>query len=192
VKVNNKVNFVPYGAFATASGDAKSGGMTVTDLTTTAFAVGVGGDVTSGDLYLAGGLSFAWMKTETVAGTGTTATTTNVTSTEFPVFNLGGEWWFTEWLAGRAGYFRSFSSTKAEFTSGGTTTEATFFGGNSFVMVGGYGDNDLVVFGLASRFGNFSLETTVSEEAIRRGFGLIGAANDINSFGYFTASWNFE
>jgi hypothetical protein len=192
-RVNNKVNFVPFGAFITASGDATSGGTTFADLSTTAFAAGVGGEVTSGNLYLAGGLSFAWMKEELIAGTGATATTTTETSTEFPVFNLGGEWWFTDWLAGRAGYFRSFSSTKTEGVDVlGMPTESTIFRGNSMVFVGGYGDDDLVVLGLASRFGNFALETTVSEEALRRGFGLIGGQNDINSFGYFTASWNFE
>ena len=191
-RVNNKVNFVPYAAFASASGDAKSGGTTVADLTRTAFALGVGGEITSGDLYLAGGLSFAWSKDENISTVGTTSSTTTSTSTEFPVLNLGGEWWFTDWLAGRAGYFRTFSSSKSEFATGTMTFENTSFGGSSFVSVGGYGSDDLVVLGLASRFGNFALETTVSEEALRRGFGLVGAQDNINSFGYFTASWNFE
>lgn len=53
-------------------------------------------------------------------------------------------------------------------------------------------DGSLVTLGLGFRFGSFSLDATVSEEALRRGFGLVGAQDNINTFGYITTSYNFE
>jgi len=196
MRVNNKVNFIPVGVFATASGDVKSAGTTVDDLSATSFALGAGGEITSGGLYLAGGVSFAWAQTEEmVTPIGGTTVTETISYTSFPTLNLGGEWWLTDWLAGRAGYYRAFVNTKTETPFfNPSITEMNVFGGTSTVLLGGYmgSDNSLVVLGLGARFGNFSLETTVSEEALRRGFGLAGAQDNINSFGYFTAGWNFE
>ena len=188
LRVNNKVNFVPIAAFATASGDVTYPTPSVpSDISVTALAVGVGAELNYSSLYLAGGFSYAMAKNEVTIA----PTTASNTVTSFPTFNVGGEWWFTDWLAGRAGYFRAFTNFKTE-TPGGTTTETNFFSGTSFVGVGGYGDNNLIVLGLAARWGDFSLETTVSEEALRRGFGLAGGSDDINSFGYMTAGWNWQ
>jgi hypothetical protein len=110
------------------------------------------------------------------------------------VLNLGGEWWFTDWLAGRAGYFRSIGkiNTKSESTAG--TSESNFSSPNSFVSIGGInpGNYDgMVTMGLGFKFGGACIDATVSEEALRRGLGLIGASDNINSFGYLTASFAF-
>jgi hypothetical protein len=49
----------------------------------------------------------------------------------------------------------------------------------------------LVTLGLGFRFGNFALDATISEEALRRGLGLVGAQDNINTFGYINTSFNF-
>ena len=44
------------------------------------------------------------------------------------------------------------------------------FGGNSGnALIGGYAGDGIVTLGLGFRFGNFALDATVSEEALRRG-----------------------
>jgi hypothetical protein len=54
------------------------------------------------------------------------------------------------------------------------------------------GYDGIVTLGIGLRFGNFSLDATVSEEALRRGFGLVGSNDNINTFGYMNASFNFH
>jgi hypothetical protein len=39
--------------------------------------------------------------------------------------------------------------------------------------------------------GNLALGATISEEALRRGLGLVGAQDNINTFGYINTSFNF-
>jgi hypothetical protein len=163
-----------------------------------ALVAGAGMEYKSADFYFAGGLSFvrAQRKFETGAPPpgGTTTNTTSVTS--FPTFNLGGEWWFLEWLGARAGYYRSFqtTTTKIEPPAGGTTTETSRFAGFSIVGVGTgiFADNSLITLGLGLKFGGFALDATVSEDALRRGLGLIGAQDNINTFGYVTLSYGFQ
>jgi len=208
LKMSNKVNFVPYGAFLTASGepkqDAPPTGGTATTLSvkgsTLALAFGAGGEYRTPKFYLAGGLSYvlAKTKTETTPSAAAGTTTSTTTSTSIPVLNLGGEWTFTDWLTGRMGYFRAFTSTntKTEFPSAANapTAEQNVFAPTSLVVVGGYGgaDNSLVTLGLGLKLGGFALDAVVSEEALRRGFGVIGAQDNINSFGFMTASYCFE
>jgi hypothetical protein len=211
MKVSNRVNFVPFGVFAMVSAEAKED-VRPTTVTTTppstevsanAFAVGAGGEYRVPDFYLAGGLSFqsaaAELKQSQVDPTGTTSSTTTLTYMAVPVVNLGGEWWFTDWLAGRGGYYRSLGSLKREYTTsspaGSGTAEANTTVPNSFILVGGINPGNfdgLVTLGIGLKFGNFSLDATVSEQALRRGFGLIGASDNINTFGFMNASYNLD
>ncbi|MBM2841301.1 MAG: hypothetical protein HW412_1829, partial [Bacteroidetes bacterium] len=114
-----------------------------------------------------------------------------------PVINIGGEWWFTDWLAGRGGYYRSLGKIKTESegaTGAGSTTETNTTVPNSLLFIGGITPathDGLVTLGLGFRFGNFGLDATVSEEALRRGLGLIGAQDNINTFGFINLSYNF-
>lgn len=208
-KVSNRVNFVPYGLFATLSAEPKEDKVPTTltanpgslKASALAYAVGVGGEYRTPSFYLAGGLSFqsARLKTETSPGGGAPTQTDKTTYTALPVFNIGGEWWFTDWLAGRGGYTRALATLKEEtenggFVSGANGEEKTTIP-HSFLFVGGInpGTHDgLVTLGLGFRFGGFALDATVSEEALRRGLGLIGASDNINTFGYITTSYNFE
>jgi hypothetical protein len=162
--------------------------------------VGAGMEYKITNFYFAGGLSFrsSHFKTETTPPSPPVigATTVTNSATELPVLNMGLEWNLLEWLTGRMGYYRTFQSvgTKTERPAGGSTTETDTWAGNSNVLLGSYSgpDNSLITLGLGLRFGSFSLDGTVSEEAIRRGLGLIGAQDNINTFGYVTASYSFD
>jgi hypothetical protein len=204
-KMSNRFNFVPYGVLGLVSaepkedevptgGTAQTGSLKVSAL---AFAVGVGGEYRTPSFYLAGGLSFQSAKLKQEFSAPGSSNTSTMTATGIPVFNLGMEWWLTDWLAGRAGYYRASAtiSQKAESTPNGATTEITNSFVNSAMFVGGINPSThdgLVTLGLGFRFGGFALDATVSEEALRRGLGLIGGGNDnINTFGYITTSYNF-
>jgi len=205
LKVSNRVAFVPYGSFLSISGDPKEDqvptGVTATTLsmtnTVTVLAVGAGAEYKVSNFLLAGGVSFNsnTTKSEQSAPSPAPTFTHTVTVTGFPVMNLGMEWWFVDWLAGRVGYYRSFQSTdtKDESSAPGSVADETIvFGGISNAPIGGYAGDGIVTLGVGLRFGNFGLDATVSEEALRRGLGLIGASDNINTFGYMTASFNFE
>jgi hypothetical protein len=207
LKVSNKFSFVPYALFASISAEPKqdapvSGGTATTrseKVTATAIAAGAGGEFKTSDFFLAGGLSFQYAKAKIEQSVPGTSSTGTLTYTAVPVVNLGAEWWFTNWLAGRGGYYRALASTnvKGETTSpaGSGTTENITGLPHSFLAIGGFGPGNydgIVTLGLGLRFGGFALDATVSEEALRRGFGLIGAQDNINSFGYITTSYNFE
>jgi hypothetical protein len=196
LRVNNKVNFIPTVGFASASGDGNNGGTTPTtvDVSGTNLLVGIGGDLHVGDFYLAGGLSYFMsdLETTTTPPSPGMPTTTNSTTTGVPVIQVGGEWAFNDWLVGRAGYIRGFYTFGSKTTSGMVTTEMNPFQGWSAIAVGGYADDNLVVLGLAGEFGNFGFEATVSESAIRRGLGLIGSSDNLNTFGYVTMNYNVD
>jgi hypothetical protein len=207
LKVSNKFSFVPYALFATISAEPKqdspvNGGTATTrseKVTATALAAGAGGEFKTTDFFLAGGLSFQYAKAKIEQGVPGTTSTGTLTYTAIPVVNLGAEWWFTNWLAGRGGYYRALASTnlKGETSSpGGSGTSETITGlPHSFLAIGGFGPGNydgIVTLGLGLRFGGFALDATVSEEALRRGFGVIGAQDNINTFGYITTSYNFE
>ena len=208
-KASNKWNIVPYALVAFASAEPKEDRAPTTliaanpissvDVNVLAFAVGIGGEYRVSDLYLAGGLSFQYARAKfevtQVAPLTAGTITTEARTTGIPVFNVGGEWWFTDWLAGRMGYFRNLARVKTETESPTGTTETTTTVPFSVLGIGELGavaDQELLTLGLGFSLGNFSLDATVSEEALRRGLGLIGSSDNINTFGYVNASYNFE
>lgn len=204
-KVSNKFNFVPYASFNTISAEPKEDAFATgtaaigfsEKVSAMALAVGVGGEFKTSTFYLAGGVSMQYAKAKLeVSPTGGTTTTSEVKYTALPVFNVGGEWWFTDWLGGRMGYYRALASLKATTENSATGTSETTIGvPHSFLVMGALGPGNydgLVTLGLGLKFGGFALDGTVSEEALRRGFGLIGSQDNINTFGYLTASYNFE
>ncbi len=210
-KMSNKVNFVPYGLIAILSAEPKEDkapastpalpAITGEKVSALAYAVGAGGEYKTSSFYMAGGVSVQSARAKIERTPPAPGVNTTLTATYFalPVLNVGGEWWFTDWLAGRGGYYRSLGKTKIEtegFGGTGTSTEANTTVPNSFLFIGGItpATNDgLVTLGLGFRFGIFALDATISEEALRRGLGLIGGGNDnINTFGFINASVNFE
>jgi hypothetical protein len=200
----SKFNFVPYGTLVTISAEPKedvppstASATTVSEKATIlAYAVGVGGEYHTASFYFAGGLSYQSLrlKGEYNAPTPVGANTGTITYSAIPVLNLGGEWWFTDWMAGRAGYYRSIGKVNTKSETPGGTSESNFSTPNSLVAIGGInpGNYDgLVTMGLGFKFGGAAIDATVSEEALRRGLGLVGAQDNINSFGYLTVSYGF-
>jgi len=210
--VSSKFNFVPYGTLLTVSAnpneDSRPNGVTTTPSSENynflVYALGAGGEYRTGSFYFAGGISFQTMreKYDYTPGSAYPAaqrvtTTDTYTDQAFPVINLGMEWTLTDWLTGRAGYFRWIGSEQDKTEAPGYTNiyyDETY--PNSWVYLGGingYNDNwdGLVTLGVGMKFGGFALDATVSDQALRRGLGLIGAQDNINSFGYMTASYFF-
>ena len=208
-RLSNRVGIVPVGAFRTISSEPKEESI-LSNQTASTYSLtrsnllilaGVGAEYTTRVFYLAGGLAFATtsMKDEETnrngANTGSITTTTG--STSFPIINIGGEWHFTDWMDGRLGYYRSLGSDsrKVEVSQNQSTVEGTLFNPSSIVGISGYGpvpDNSLVTLGVGIHFDGFALDATVSEEALRRGLGLLGSGDSINTFGYITLSYSFE
>ncbi len=211
LRMSNRVNFVPYGGFLTISAEPKEDAPLNTQpprtdsrkFSTQGFALGAGAEYHTPTFYFAGGVSFQTLslKQEFNPAPNNSSMQT-FTYTAIPVLNLGAEWWFTDWLAGRGGYYRSSAkaNVKLENTAAGATTTVETVSplSNSAVFVGslgpfgGFSDDGLVTLGLGFKFGGFALDATVSEEALRRGFGLIGSQDNLNSFGYITTSYSFE
>jgi len=208
--MSKRVTLVPYAALRTFSIEPKEDGRLVGQTETKysykegilSMSFGLGGEVKVKDMYLAGGVSFALMrdKTETNSNATTTSptTTSTVSITAFPVFNLGVEYPVLDWLTLRGGYYRALASatTKTEVSTGGSSERSQSLG-NSSVIFGGFSstgsdENGLMTLGLGLKFGGFALDATVSEQALRRGLGVIGASDNVNTFGYCTLSYCFE
>jgi hypothetical protein len=207
--VSSKFNFVPYGTFINVSAEPKedakpigAAGATPLSLkyTATAYAFGLGGEYHTSTFYLAGG--FSWQSGQMkIEGANTAQNSTGSQTMKYtglPVVNIGGEWWFTEWLAGRCGYYRSNGTVNIKSENAGTgfsgTSESNLYFPNSLIGIGTMptgNDDGLVTLGFGMRFGGFGMDATFSEEALRRGLGLVGASDNINTFGYVTASYNF-
>lgn len=201
-KMNNKFNFVPYATVAMSNSEPKeekapTGATAATaslKYSTSVYAFGIGGEYRTQTFYLAGGLSYQHYSE--VWDENSTADTLKETDsyTGLPVVNLGGEWWLTEWLVGRIGYFRSIGSETHKDEYPRRTWERNESYNFSAINIGelnGGNYDGIVTLGVGFKFGGFSLDATVSEEALRRGLGLIGSNNGINTFGYMTASYNF-
>jgi hypothetical protein len=98
----------------------------------------------------------------------------------FPSWNLGAEWYFTEWLVGRAGYVASTFSETSQSTATPTT-----FDENTRTR---FSEGD-VRLGVGFRFGGFTLDATVNDDVLREGFNLVGGGT--KSFAYLSASFAF-
>jgi len=211
LKMSSRFTLVPYGAMRMGSvepkEDAKLQGQTAMTYSYKgslfAFSLGLGGELKVKNFYLAGGLSFSSRsQKEETNPNGTPPNNKTTTNTEsfsaFPVFNLGAEYWVLDWFAARAGYYRAFASaTQKTEVEGGASGEQTRLTGMSSISLAGYvpsanDENGLMSVGIGLKFGGFALDAMVSEQALRRGLGLIGAGDNINTFGYLNLSYCFE
>lgn len=210
-RLSNRVSIIPYGAFGSLSGEPREDRKPTAAATSTPAALkaslisaafGVGMQYQSPSMLLATGLSFFTARNKVefsqraVGALPAVSVTGTVSNTSLPVINLGGEWWFLDWLAARAGYYRALGNFHLKIDTAVDTIRSSFETNlstpSSFLLFGRYNHDNIVTLGLGLRFGNFSLDTTVSEEALRRGFGLFGGSDNINSFGFINASYNFE
>jgi len=139
--VSSKFDFVPYGQLGILSVSPKEDqapNMTYANtldivnrtekVTGTNFTLGAGGEYHSKGFYIVGGVSFQSMQikyqetrnevnkaTEGTTYTYNDAWTDQYTGTNIPVINLGTEWWFTDWLAGRLGYYRAIGKLNYQY-----------------------------------------------------------------------------
>ena len=204
-KMNNKFNFVPYAMIGFSNAEPKeekpptgaTAAIASLKYSTLLYAFGIGGEYRTQSFYLAGGISYQHYSSESdrkEVGVDADTLKETISYTGFPVVNLGGEWWFTEWMVGRIGYFRSIGSRMVKDEYPRRTWEHNQSYNFSSINIGelfGGNHDGIVTLGVGFKFGGFSLEATVSEDALRRGLGLIGSYNGINTFGYMTASYNF-
>lgn len=179
LKLNNKFTLVPAFGFYSASGEVEVN-TEKTDLPSAmGIMFGVGLTYQVGNLIISGGPSL-WYETRTYAAVADENPELEDSWFTFPAWNLGAEWYFTDWLIGRAGYVAStYSGTYQSPASTTTVNEYTYTGFER-------GD---VRLGVGFRFGQFSLDATVNDDALRHGFNLIGGG--IRSFGYLSASYAF-
>ncbi|GEM_PF-1204430 len=229
-KISEKFDIVPFGMWFLATAEPEEETKPFNDsippftssLREDAFVLGLGGDYRAQGLLIAGGLSWFYGKVkyeyhnsfwnhyadydEYIQSSGSVTEC----SYSLPVFNLGMEWWFTEWLAGRMGYYRTLASnqSKMDYTNlfAYRSPEGAYYGyytetghreanstnPNSIVGIGAYSSDNLVTLGLGFKFGDFALDATISDQTLRRGLGLIGSSDALNTFGYLTASYNFN
>ena len=179
LKLSNKFTLVPLVGFYNGSGKVDVGAQSTDMPSMMSLGAGVGLTYQVENLILSGGPSFAYQTT-------TTASVANVSPElkdsrfVFPQWNLGAEWYFTNWLIGRMGYVAStFSQTNQAFATSTTVDE------NSRT---GFGEGD-VRLGVGLRFGGFNLDATVNDDVLRQGFNLVGGG--VRTFAYLSASYAF-
>lgn len=179
IPLSSKFQLVPLATFTTASGTIENG-TTSTDLpSATQIGVGLGMNYNIENILLTGGVSFANVSI-TRSSTQTVPEVSN-SYMAFPVWNLGAEWNFTEWLTGRLGYVATQGSATTQ-TPVTTTTVGehvqTFYDGN-----------DGFTLGLGFKFKQFSLSATVNERVLHEGLNNIGGGTP--TLGYLSASIAF-
>ena len=179
LKLSNKFTLVPLVGFYNGSGKVDVGAQSTDMPSMMSLGAGVGLTYQVENLIISGGPSFAYQTT-------TTASVANVSPElkdsrfVFPQWNLGAEWYFTNWLIGRMGYVAStFSQTNQAFATSTTVDE------NSRT---GFGEGD-VRLGVGLRFGGFNLDATVNDDVLRQGFNLVGGG--VRTFAYLSASYGF-
>jgi hypothetical protein len=179
LKLSNKFSLVPALTFYNSTGTVDVGSRSVDLVSMMGLGAGVGLVYQTGNLIISGGPAFVY-ESETTAADSTLSPELKDSRFTFPAWNFGAEWYFTDWLLGRAGYVAStFSETNQSAASGTTVNE------NSRT---GFGRGD-VRLGIGFRFGGFTLDATVNDDILRQGFNNIGGAGA--TFAYLSASYAF-
>lgn len=118
------------------------------------FAMGFGANYVVDNFLLVGGLSLGYTLEETTIED--VDTKNSWEELVFPKWNIGIEWYATDWLKPRFGYIAS----SKEHTDNGLSN--TMYDTEGFVM------------GIGLKFDNFNFDATVHDEILRQGFNLIG------------------
>ncbi|MBK7629145.1 MAG: hypothetical protein IPJ23_14430 [Ignavibacteriales bacterium] len=179
LKLSNKFTLVPIVGFYNGSGKVDVGAQSTDLPSMMSLSAGVGLAYQVENLIISGGPSFAYQSTTTASVANASPELKNSTLT-FPAWNLGAEWYFTDWLIGRLGYVAStYSRTNQTFASSTTVDENSRTGF----------DNGDVRLGVGFRFGGFNLDATVNDDVLRQGLNLIGGGT--RTFAYLSASYGF-
>ncbi len=179
LKLSNKFTLVPIVGFYNGSGKVDVGSQSTDLPSMMGLSAGVGLTYQVENLIISGGPSFAYQSTTIASVTGTSPELKDSRLT-FPGWNLGAEWYFTNWLIGRLGYVATtYSQTNQSFASSTTVDENSRTGF----------DNGDVRLGVGFRFGGFNLDATVNDDVLRQGLNLIGGGT--RTFAYLSASYGF-
>lgn len=180
IRLSQKFRLVPTLQFVStsASGEAPSGtGSESVDLpSTSVFILGVGFMYSYGDFMFAGGPAYASLSNTQAAIENTQPELSNGFS-GFPIWNLGGEWNFADWIVGRMGYMAvtgSVSNETPDNATDVTETIQTLYGPTGFWL------------GLGFRTSGFSLDATINDDVLRQGFNNIGGGGA--TFAYISLS----
>ncbi len=179
ITMGTNFSLVPNFAFFNGSGTISDGGQSADLTSIMGILVGVGLTYKKGNLLISGGPSFGYesMTFPAVENSNPELQDTRMT---FPGWNLGAEWYFTEWLLGRVGYVASTFSETIQSPASATTLNEN--NRTDFSR----GD---VRLGVGFRFGGFTLDATVNDDVLRHGFNLIGGG--VKSFAYLSSSFAF-
>lgn len=193
---SKKVTLIPAVAFISGTGSVTNDNAVApnpnsVDLPSfTAFSLGLGMQYNAGDLMLVGGPALVTTSVTNPASPNAGGVPeTSVSQTSFPVWNIGAEWDFTDWLTGRLGYTATTTKQTSEAAvpvAGGyaiTETKTTNFGGLNGGPTG-------ATLGLGLKFGGFWLDGTVNAEILRKGIANIGG--NTNTFGYLSVGYAFN
>jgi hypothetical protein len=179
LKLSNKFTLVPIVGFYNESGKVDVGAQSTDLPSMMLLSAGVGLTYQVENLIISGGPSFAYQST-TIASVANASPELKDSRLTFPAWNLGAEWYFTDWLIGRLGYVAStYSRTNQTFASSTTVDENSRTGF----------DNGDVRLGVGFRFGGFNLDATVNDDVLRQGLNLIGGGT--RTFAYLSASYGF-
>jgi len=182
IRSTSRLQLVPAVGFISTSGSYDIPNAPTGDFpSSTTIAVGFGINYQVGDdILIAGGPGLRIESTTEPEVDGLTPELTE-SSFIFPIWNLGAEWKFADWIIGRLGYTASTGQNTEEekFDMNRVTENVTTFYGVSGVTVG-----------LGFRFGEtFSLDATVNEDVLRQGLANIGGNGP--TFAYLSASLAF-
>jgi len=170
---------------------------TPNDYGRTDFEVGVGIHNTFENGFVVAGVSFQQItlsnNVTTIVAAALQTTKNTQTQTDLPKFNFGAEIGLLDWLVGRFGYFKRFTSTnnKVEPPSPGVTTESTTSSEPSFIpTLGRTAAEQQLTVGLGIKVSRVSLDGYVGERFLAAGpFILSGNAQDL--FGVLSLSFRF-
>ena len=142
--------------------------------------LGFGVNVTAGRFLLVGGPSIGYYSASIPELQDANGRVTNQAWTHgqiiLPRWNLGAEWYATDWLIARMGYC-SMSSWETWSYDKSKRTQTVF---NDYMDAG-------LRFGIGMRFGGFGIDAVVSDVALRDGLKNIG--NGTATFGFMSASY---
>jgi len=142
----------------------------------------------AGDGMLGAGISGGYGQDKLTSTSGSTGSTfeAKVSSFTLPLFNVGVEWNFTDWMQGRVGLNRGISDEKIELTSTGTSTSSI-----EFSELFATDPNQTITLGLGFQLDRFSIDGLIGERFFQSGPAILSdKENDL--FGTLSVSYNFR
>jgi len=181
INVSRRITFVPLINLQSASGSAEAGGQSGDLPSTFNLGIGVGANYQIDDFLLAGGIGIDFNSIKYPSAPNQSPQYTD-SYVEFPVWNLGAEWFATKWLVARLGYMASTFNSTNETPIPASLTQV------QKTIITSYAPGT-VTLGIGLRFGDFSLDATVNSDVLRQGLNTIGGGGP--TFAYISTSYAF-